>query len=93
MNNYESIVILKPTLTEDEKEKLLTKIEKAINKTSKVTSKEIWGLRKLAYTVMKFNEGIYALFNFTSDPEYIQNINEFYNNTEDIIKHIIVKKD
>lgn len=64
-----------------------------------LTKQEKWqvlksgGLRKLAYTVMKFNEGIYALFNFRSDPEYIQNINEFYNNTEDIIKHIIVKKD
>lgn len=42
MNNYETIVILRPTLTEDEKEKLLTKIENAINKTGKVTSSEIW---------------------------------------------------
>ena len=64
-----------------------------IAKEGEVESTEVWGRRKLAYPIQKNNEGYYVLINFSSNPEFIDELNRVYNITDEIIKHIIVKKD
>lgn len=93
---FETIVIIKPTLSEENKNQVVQDIVDFINNNDgDVFKKEIWGDRKLAYPIQKFNDGFYALLEFSCDKngETVDKLNFKYNNTEDIIKHIIVKMD
>ena len=94
MNNYESVIIINPNLEDSQfgavTEKFTSMIE---SEGGKVESTEVWGKRKLAYPIQKNNEGYYVLINFSSNPEFIDELNRVYNITDEIIKHIIVKKD
>ena len=93
MNNYETIIIINPNLDEAECAAVTEKFTEMISKEGKVDSTEVWGKRKLAYPIQKNSEGYYVLINFSSNPEFIDELNRVYNITDEIIKHIIVKKD
>jgi small subunit ribosomal protein S6 len=93
MNNYETIIIINPNLDEAECAGVTERFTEMISKEGKVDSTEVWGKRKLAYPIQKNNEGYYVLINFSSNPEFIDELNRVYNITDEIIKHIIVKKD
>ncbi len=93
MNNYETIIIINPNLDEAECAGVTERFTDMISKEGKVDSTEVWGKRKLAYPIQKNNEGYYVLINFSSNPEFIDELNRVYNITDEIIKHIIVKKD
>ena len=93
MNNYESIIIINSNLEEATIKGTITKITDLVAKHGKVESTEEWGKKKLAYPIKKQNEGYYVLINFSSDPDFIDELERVYNITDEIIKHIIVKKD
>lgn len=56
-------------------------------------SVEVWGKKKLAYPIKKFQEGIYMLFNFASTPDVVEELKRIQNISEEIIKYIIIKRD
>ncbi len=92
MNNYETIIIIDPNLGDEDCAKVVDRFTEMINKEGKVESTESWGKRKLAYPIQKNNEGYYVLVNFSSNPEFVDELNRVYNITDEIIKHIVVKK-
>ena len=93
MNNYETIIIINSNLEEAVIKSTIEKINDLIAKHGKVESTEEWGKKKLAYPIAKQNEGYYVLINFSSNPDFIDELERVYNITDEIIKHIIVKKD
>ncbi len=93
MNNYETIIIINPELSEEESSKVTERFTEMIGKEGKVNSSEVWGKRKLAYPIQKYNEGCYVLINFDGKPEFIDELTRVYNITDEIIKFIVVKKD
>lgn len=93
MNNYESIIILNADLEQTEIDKDVERVQNLITNNGKLESTEVWGKRKLAYPIQKKSEGYYVLFNFSSESSFIDELNRVYNITDNIIKHIIVKKD
>ena len=94
MNKYESIIIIKPTLTEDEIKdtinKYKEKFEKLSNKPVKV---EDLGRRKLAYEIQGNKEGKYALFNFYGKSENIADIERNFRNDDNVMKFITVRQE
>ena len=93
MNKYETIIIINPTLDDSTTASVVDRFETMINENGKVESKEVWGKRRLAYPIQKQSEGYYVLINFSSNPDFIEELNRVYNITDEIIKHIIVKLD
>ena len=91
-NNYETIMIINSNLEETTIRATIEKFESLINANGKVESTEEWGKKKLAYPIEKQNEGYYVLVNFTSNPEFIDELSRIYNITDEVIKHIVVKK-
>ena len=58
MKNYETVFILNPALSEEQVQKSVDKYEKYLKSNgAKMISKEIWGLKKLAYTIENKNSG------------------------------------
>ena len=92
-NNYETIMIINSNLEEATINSTIEKISALINANGKVESTEEWGKKKLAYPIKKQAEGYYVLVNFTSNPEFIDELDRIYNITDEVIKHIVVKKD
>ena len=92
MNQYETIIIINPNLDETTTKATIEKFTNMINENGKVESTEEWGKKRLAYPISKQNEGYYVLINFSSNPEFIDELERVYNITDDVIKHIIVKK-
>ena len=93
MNNYETIIIINSNLEEATIKSTIGKITDLMAKHGKVESTEEWGKKKLAYPIQKQSEGYYVLINFSSNPDFIDELERVYNITDEIIKHIIVKKD
>ena len=93
MNNYETIIIINPNLDEEECSKVVERFTDMISKEGKVEGTEAWGKKRLAYPIQKNNEGYYVQINFSSNPEFIDELNRVYNITDEIIKHIVVKQE
>ena len=91
-NNYETIMIINSNLEEATINATIEKISALINANGKVESTEEWGKKKLAYPIKKQAEGYYVLVNFTSNPEFIDELSRVYNISDEVIKHIVVKK-
>lgn len=91
-NNYETIIIINSTLEEAQIKDTVTKVTDLISAHGKLESTEEWGKKRLAYPIAKQNEGYYVLISFSSNPEFIEELERVYNITDEVIKHIIVKK-
>lgn len=93
MNEYETIFITGDNLTNEQRKCVLDKILTCINENGKIDSIEEMGLKKLAYTIKKFDAGYYYLINFKCNPDLIRELEHLYRITEDIIKFITVRID
>ena len=91
-NNYESIIIINSSLEEAQIKETVTKVTNLISEHGKLESTEEWGKKRLAYPIQKQSEGYYVLINFSSNPEFIDELERVYNITDEVIKHIVVKK-
>ncbi len=93
MNQYESVIIINPSLEEEGVKNLVAKFTDLINMDGKVESVEEMGKKKLAYEVKKNKEGYYVLINFEAKPELIAELERNYRITDEVIKFIVVRKE
>lgn len=93
MRNYEIAVVLHPDL-EIDLATTLEKIEAIITKNGgKITKKDNWGKRKLAYKIKKQDWGIYVFYTVEIDPTKINRINQSLRITEEAMRYLIVTID
>ncbi len=90
MRNYEVAVVLHPDL-EIDLENTMQKIESILTKPGgKITKKDNWGKRKLAYKIQKQDWGIYVFYQIEIDPAEIAGINQKLRITEEVMRYLIV---
>lgn len=90
---YESIIILRPNITDDEIENIITKVKNIINQNGNVTEVRKEGIKPLAYKINNFEQGYYVIFFFNTDSETISELERNYRITDDIMKFITVRHD
>jgi small subunit ribosomal protein S6 len=94
MNKYETIIIIDPKLDDEACNAVAEKYSNMITSAKgTVEAVEAWGRKKLAYPIEKNAEGFYVKIDFTSDSEFVGELTRVYNITDEVIKHIVVKKD
>jgi len=94
MNKYETIIIVDPKLDDEACNAVAEKFSNMITSANgTVEAVEAWGRRKLAYPIQKNAEGYYVKIDFTSSSEFVGELTRVYNITDEVIKHIVVKKD
>jgi small subunit ribosomal protein S6 len=94
MNRYETVFILTPVLSEDQAKEAVGKFKKVIKDTgAKILHEEHWGLKKMAYPIMKKTTGFYQLFEFTGEPNIMKDIETAYKRDERILRYLTVKLD
>jgi small subunit ribosomal protein S6 len=92
MNCYETLFIIKPTLTEDE---IKAQVEKAISVLTKnggsLKAIKDMGVRKLAYEIMKQKRGYYTVLYYTAPADLIKEFEYRLRYNEDILRFMTVK--
>ncbi len=92
MRQYELLVILKPTLTDEEKAAQVSSLEDTFSKNgAKIEVIEDKGMRTLAYEIQKHKRGHYYVIYFTAPGSAISEIERVIRFNEDIIKFMTVK--
>lgn len=93
MRNYEIMMIVKPTLSEDETKAVVENFAKVLtdNGSTITESKEI-GQRELAYEIKKFKSGYYYLYVIeANDDKAIKEFDRLARISSDVIRHLITK--
>lgn len=94
MNRYETVFILTPVLSEDQAKEAVGKFRKVIKDTgAKILHEEHWGLKKLAYPIMKKTTGFYQLFEYQAEPTAIKDIEIALKRDERVLRYLTVKLD
>ncbi len=94
MRTYEVIFIASPNTTDEEVNKLTTQIEHAATERGgKIVKIDPWGRRKLAYTIGKFDDGIYTLIHIEGTGQEIAEIERRLRVTDFVIRYMSVRTD
>ena len=94
MRVYEELFIVKPDTPEEEVDAYIGQIKDLITTGKGTVDKaDKWGVRKLAYRVQKYNEGLYVLIQFTAPAELVKEVERRMRVTDTVIKFITVRID
>ncbi len=90
---YEVMFIVRPDMVEEELNKLVSTLESVVTSANGTTKTEVWGKRRLAYRVGKFNDGIFVLMVIEAPGSTIHEVERRLRVTEPVIKFITVRTD
>jgi small subunit ribosomal protein S6 len=96
MRTYEELFIVKPDAPEEEVDAFIGQVKDLIlNGKGEVEKAERWGggVRKLAYRVQKYQEGLYVLIQFHAPAELVKEVERRMRVTDMVIKFLTVRTD
>ena len=94
MNQYETVFILTPVLSEDQMKEAVAKFTKVLTDNgAEILNEETWGLKKMAYAIQKKSTGFYCLIEFKAEPKVIDTLETAFRRDEKVIRYMTVKLD
>lgn len=94
MNQYETVFILTPILSEEQTKEAVERIKGVLaGAGAEVFSEEMWGMRKLAYPIEKKSTGFYCMLEFNAEPTVIKNYELQLRRDEQVLRYITVKNE
>lgn len=94
MQQYESVIILTPLLSEDAVKEVIAKFNNILTEGgAEIVHEDNWGLRKLAYPIQKKSTGYYHLTEYKAPGELISKLEVFYKRDERIMRFLTVSLD
>jgi small subunit ribosomal protein S6 len=96
MRTYEEMFIVKPDAPEEEVNAFIDQVKDLIsNGKGEVEKADRWGggVRKLAYRVQKYHEGLYVLVQFHAPAELVKEVERRMRVTDLVIKFLTVRTD
>ena len=94
MNQYETVFILTPVLSDEQMKETVEKFKGLLeSKGSEIISLENWGLKKLAYNIQKKSTGFYVLIEFKAEPTVISELELQMRRDERVLRYLTVRND
>ena len=94
MNQYETVFILTPVLSDDQMKEAVAKFQKVLTDNgAELVNTETWGLKKMAYAIQKKSTGFYNLIEFKAEPTVIDKLEVAFRRDEKVIRYMTVKLD
>ncbi|MGL4993768.1 MAG: 30S ribosomal protein S6 [Bacteroidales bacterium] len=94
MNNYETVFILTPVLSDVQMKEAVEKFTSLLkSEGAEIINEENWGLKKLAYPIQKKSTGFYNLVEFKANPEVIAKLEIQFRRDERVIRFLTFKQD
>ncbi len=92
MELYESLFIIRPSLTDEDTTALIDKMKGVAEKSgASMMRAENWGRKRLAYEVKRERKGTYAFFYFKGPGPVIAELERAYRLEDSIIKFLTVR--
>lgn len=89
LNQYETVFIATPVLSENQMKEPVQKFKKVITENNgEIVHEENWGLKKLAYPIQKKSTGFYYLIEFRGPGDLIEKLEVQYRRDERIIRFL-----
>ncbi len=94
MNNYETVFILTPVLSDAQMKEAVEKFTNLLKEQgAEIVNLENWGLRKLAYPIEKKSTGFYNLIEFKAAPSVITTLEINFRRDERVIRFLTFRQD
>ena len=94
MRHYENLVIVKPTLTEEEIKNTIAAVEEVITSNGgEISARDAMGIRKLAYPIAKNERGFFYVIYYTIQPAAISEIERRFRINEELLRFVTIKYD
>lgn len=92
MRPYEVMIILEPALEEAAVQQVINRSTELLTKSAGTVNRvEKWGKRRLAYELNHRTEGYYVLFDVTSEPGPMDELDRTLRLADDVLRHKIVR--
>jgi small subunit ribosomal protein S6 len=93
-NIYETTMIVKPDLSNDQVKNLITSLEGLFNESNvTIGYKEDWGIKNLKFSINKYSKGSFKFFRFAADPFFPKKLDNFLKFNTDCLRFLIIKSD
>ena len=94
MQQYETVIILTPLLSEDVSKEVIAKFKNILTEGgAEIIHEDNWGLKKLAYPIEKKTTGYYHLTEFKAPGELISKLEIEYKRDERVMRFLTVSLD
>ena len=94
MNQYETVFILTPVLSDDQMKETVNKFKGLLTDNgAEILNEELWGLKKLAYPIQKKSTGFYVMFEFKAQSELIKKLEVNFRRDEKVIRFLTIKNE
>lgn len=94
LNQYETVFIMTPVLSEEQMKETVSKFEKILlDNKCEIVHQENWGMRKLAYPIDKKSSGFYHLFEFKAEGNFVKDWEIQFKRDEKILRFLTVALD
>ena len=94
MNQYETVFILTPVLSDEQMKETVAKFRNLLTDNgAEILNEEAWGLKKMAYAIEKKSTGFYCLVEFKGEPSIVDTLETGYRRDEKVIRYMTVRLD
>lgn len=94
MANYEMMLIIDPSLSEEDKWNTMTELKDLFKLNSvKIEKEDIWWNKKLAYKINKSEQWFYVVYDLDMDGKLIKSLTKTINLNKNIWRYMFVKKE
>ena len=94
MNQYETVFIMTPVLSDQQMKETVEKFKGILTAAgAEIINEEEWGLKTMAYPIQKKSTGFYEFIEFKAEPEAIAKLEIAYRRDERVIRYLTVKNE
>ena len=94
MNQYETVFILTPVLSDEQMKEAVKKYEDHLTGAgAEIVHEENWGMKKLAYPIHNKSTGFYQLIEYKAEGNVIADVETELKRDERILRFLTVKLD
>ncbi|MGX7590111.1 30S ribosomal protein S6 [Candidatus Karelsulcia muelleri] len=91
MSFYETLIVISQTVSEEEKQQIISSYENFLRREGRIIYQINWGKKKLAYIINKNIFGIYHIFYCKILKSSVKNLEQKLNQDEKVIRFLILK--
>lgn len=94
MRQYETGFVLSPALSEEETTQFIQQMSEVVaQRNGRMIKQDIWGKRRLAYPIKRFQDGFYVFFTYEGGGEVSAELERRFKQTDAVIRFMTVVKD
>jgi small subunit ribosomal protein S6 len=94
LRQYETGFVLSPALSEEETSQFVQQMAEIVaQKKGRMVKQDVWGKRRLAFPIKRFQEGVYVFFTYESGGDVSAELERRFKQTDAVIRFMTVLKD